>query len=194
MKIVTLFLTKHSILQDATQVSPDQLVWSTNALATASTVAHARPRTLPFIAGGFTVYYSDDMLGKIFTFTYLIFNFYKKKTSCAENYNGTRCHNFMAPYSNKQTETSTLRHVIYGFTLTLLVCLLVIGVYYSIQKGFWKQANVANFVSRFNFRNSHSGGGGGSPGHRGMQFIRTNFNFNKLDDEQSITQNELNNI
>ena len=108
--------------------------------------------------------------------------------SCPDLFNGTRCQNQYSSVENKQVEKSTLRRVIYGFSITLLICLIAIGAYYTLLKDYWLTTYIRNFFSRFSFRSD------GSSTNRSVHFIRTNFNFNKLDDEQSITQNELNNI
>lgn len=104
--------------------------------------------------------------------------------SCLETYNGTRCEHFITPAENKQTEKSAFRTVIYGFSITLLICLLSLGTYYMIQKGYLR--NVSGFISRLRTE--------GSSSIRNTPIISRGFNFNRLEDEQSITQNELNNI
>ena len=53
-----------------------------------------------------------------------------------------------------------------------------------IQKGYLR--NVSGFISRLRTE--------GSSSIRNTPIISRGFNFNRLEDEQSITQNELNNI
>ena len=74
-----------------------------------------------------------------------------------------------------------MRSVLYGFTITLFICLSLIGVYYAIQKDYFR--NTYFFIRSFlNSNNSRP--------H--VPFARThnNFSFNKLEDEQGIIQNE----
>jgi hypothetical protein len=73
----------------------------------------------------------------------------------------------------------SFRTIIYAFTITLLICLGAIGVYYAIQKDIFKDVPCLRFLR------GHS-----TDVTRNMPFMNANFSFNKLDDEQIITQNE----
>ncbi len=94
---------------------------------------------------------------------------------CQAENSGTRCENKIKPVQAK----GSFRTIIYAFTITLLICLGAIGVYYAIQKEFFKDMPCLRFLR------SHS-----SDVTRNMPFMNANFSFNKLDDEQIITQNE----
>jgi len=73
----------------------------------------------------------------------------------------------------------SFRTIIYAFTITMLVCLVAIGFYYAIQKDYFKEMSCLRFLR------NHS-----TDVTRNMPFMNANFSFNKLDDEQIITQNE----
>jgi hypothetical protein len=111
--------------------------------------------------------------------------------SCPDHYNGTRCEHFLEPVSSKNKQpgssSSSWGGFFYGFSIVLLLCGLAMAGYVLISKGYL--SNVRDYFSRHSLGNGH-----GSASSRGMEFVRTNFNFNKLEDEQSITQNELHNI
>ena len=94
------------------------------------------------------------------------------KNSCAEGFNGSRCEKEMIL---KSKEKSSFRIVIYAFVVTITICLITIGVYYSLQKGYLNNFGRFNpFSSRKNISN----------------LGRSGFSFNKLEDEQIIVQND----
>ena len=89
---------------------------------------------------------------------------------CVDGFNGVHCSYKQETSSILSIETNTLRIIIYGFTITLFVCLLSIGVYFLIQKGYLKNATSTSSSSL----------------SRNRKFLSANFSFHKLDDEKSL--------
>lgn len=101
------------------------------------------------------------------------------KLSCIDGFYGTRCEKRVKSNESTQTkERSSFRFLIYAFTITLSICLVSIGIYYSIQKGYLQKLrqNIP-FLNRTRTA---------SNSNRDMSF-----SFNKLEDEQSIVQNDF---
>lgn len=81
-----------------------------------------------------------------------------------------------------------MQFLIYGLTVTIIICLCLIGIYYSFQRGYFDNINL-NIFNRIRIL-----GGQGSSSGAGTTsgpFTRTNLIFNKLEDEQNIVQNEV---
>ena len=94
---------------------------------------------------------------------------------------GERCSKITKNLNDENGNRKTWRSIIYAFTLTMAICLLAIGIYYTLQRGCLRNVKI---LDRF------KSGTGHSPSSGSQSFFRTNFTFNKLEDEQVITQNE----
>jgi hypothetical protein len=111
--------------------------------------------------------------------------------SCPRGFTGERCSLVDVEEQAKISERSTLRSIIYGFTVTMAVCLLALTGYYLYQNDHLRRIPVLNrFFNKNGSNYSPSSQRAGGNGNGSTSFFRTNFNFNKLDDEQIITQNE----
>lgn len=103
---------------------------------------------------------------------------------CQDSFTGSRCSLLKEKTTSQSKGRSTFRSIIYAFTFTLAICLVSMGIYYLVQNGYFRNINMMNPLSKANVLGSNrTAGGAGS-------FFRTNFSFNKLEDEQIITQNE----
>lgn len=76
------------------------------------------------------------------------------------------------PYKTK----SSLKFIIYALTITFLVCLFVVGCFYSMQKSNIREISQLDQIRRSTF----------SARNR----FQKDFGFSKLEDEQIIIQNE----
>ena len=94
---------------------------------------------------------------------------------CTDNYNGTRCEDaLIITKSMLSVNKNTLRIIIYCLTITLFLCLLSIGVYYTTQKGYCKRRRNV----------SHSWSRASSAVDRSRPILHSNFSFNKLEEEE----------
>lgn len=87
-----------------------------------------------------------------------------------------------------QRKSSSVPHVIYGLSITVIICLCLVGIYMLIQKGFFDGLRL-NIFSRMNgYRGSSQHAGPPS----GPTSVQSNMYFNKLqEDEQAIVYSDI---
>ncbi|RNA43854.1 von Willebrand factor D and EGF domain-containing -like isoform X2 [Brachionus plicatilis] len=92
------------------------------------------------------------------------------------SYNGTKCEQ-KVDFRLLNRHKSSLKFIIYALAIIFLVCLILVGCYYSMHKANLKNLPHLDRIRRTTF----------SPRNR----FQKDFGFSKLEDEQIIIQNDL---
>lgn len=95
--------------------------------------------------------------------------------SCFQGFNGTRCKESIENRPIYRTRSS-LKFIIYALTITFLVCLFVVGCFYSLQKSNIREIPHLDHIRQSTFLARNR--------------FQKDFGFSKLEDEQIIIQND----